>query len=212
MVKINLKSLLQQMKRIHLIVIVAVVLVWIEGVSATSVDRLFITNQEGYPGDTITQEIQLTGNLPDRIGHWRTSYKHVEGDDVTRMDIRSWITITPENYTLAPGEVKTFTVTIKIPEDAEPGLYGATTAEAGFVGHSDERRTYLVFEDADAKAVIESEGNVVYSGLLIPVSVKVLGKPNPLTPVIKFVQANLISVILFAIVVVLLVLLLKRKR
>lgn len=212
MVKINLKSPIQQMKSIYLIVVIALVLVLIAGASATSVDRLFMTNLEGYPGDIITQEIQLTGNLPDRIGHWRTSYKHIEGDDVARMDIRSWITITPENYTLASGEVKTFTVTMRTPEDAEPGLYGATTAEAGFVGHSDERRTYIVFEDADAIAVIESQGNVVYSGLLLPVSVKVLGKPNPLTPVIKFVQANMISIVLFAIVIVLLVLLLKRKK
>ena len=200
------------MKSIYLIVVIALVLVLIAGASATSVDCLFMTNLEGYPGDTITQEVHLTGNQPERIGHWRTSYKHIEGDDVARMDIQSWITITPENYTLAQGEVKTFTVTIRIPDDAEPGLYGAATAEAGFIGHSDERRTYIVFEDADTIAVKESLGNVAYTGLLLPISVKVQGKPNPLTPLIKLVQANIISIVLLAIVIVLLVLLLKRKK
>ena len=196
----------------RIIILIAIAMVVIEGAAATSVDRLFLTNLEGYPGDTITQNIQLTGNLPDRIGHWRTSYKYVEGEDVTKMDIRSWIAITPANYTLAEGEVKTFTVAIRIPKDAEPGLYGATSTEAGLVGHSGERRTYIVFEDADAIAVTESQGNIAYTGLLLPISVKVLGKPNPLTPLIKLVQANLISIFLLAIVVVLLVLLLRRRK
>jgi len=157
-------------------------------VCATSVDTLSLCNLTGYPGDTVTEKVQLTGNLPDRIGHWRTSYKYVEGDDVARMDIRSWITITPENYTLAQGEVKTFTVAIRIPKDADPGLYGATSPEAGLIGHSDERRTYIVYEDADAIAVKESLANVSYAGLLIPISVIVLSKPTPtpqVTPSIK---------------------------
>jgi hypothetical protein len=156
-------------------------------VSATSIDTLSMCNIEGYPGDTITEYVQLTGNMPDRIGHWRTSYKHIEGDDVAKMDIRSWITITPENYTLAEGEVKTFTVEIRIPHDAESGLYGATSPEAGLIGHSDDRRTYILYEDADATAVMTGE-NVAYTGLLIPVSVIVLSKPTPtpqVTPSIK---------------------------
>jgi len=103
-------------------------------------------------------------------------------------------------------------VRISIPKDAEPGLlYGATSESAGMEGHSGERRTYVIFEDADA-SVVAAGGSAVYTGLLIPVSVKVLGKPNPLTPVIKAIEANIISIALLAIVLILLVLLLRRKK
>ena len=197
------------MKKILIVVAILVALVSMNVASATSVDRLFMCNLEGHPGDTITGDISLTGTLPDRSGHWRTSYKQIEGDDEARMNIRSWITITPTNYTLKPGEVKTFTVEIAIPKDVQPGLYGAKTREAGTIGHSDERRTYIIFEDANTTAFIEGGGCVAFSGLLIPISVNVLGKPNPLTPIIKAVQANIISIALLAIVIVLLVLLLR---
>lgn len=193
-------------------VLILITLISMNVASATSVNQLAMCNLEGHPGDTISENIVLTGTLPDRMGHWRTSYKQIEGDDEEKMDIRSWITITPENYTLKPGEVKTFTVEIKIPKDVEPGLCGAISTEAGLTGHSDERRTYIIFEDANATAVIEAQGNVAYTGLLIPISVKVLGTPNPLTPIIKAVQANIISIALLAIVIVLLVLLLRRKK
>jgi hypothetical protein len=128
------------------------------------------------------------------------------------MDLKSWITITPENYTLAQGEVKTFTVEIKIPKDVQPGLYGATSEDAGQPGHFDERRTYILFGDADTTAVIEGGGSVAYSGVRAPVIVSVLGKPNSLIPIIQAVQANIVSIALFAIVIVLLVLLLRRRR
>jgi hypothetical protein len=202
---------MKQMKKIQEIVVIAILLLLITGASATSVDRLSMCNSEGYPGDTITENVQLTGTSPDRIGHWRTSYKHIEGDEEARVDIRSWITITPENYTLKPGEVKTFTVEITIPDDAEPGLYGAISTEACLEGHSDERRTYIIFEDANATAAIEAQGSVAYSGLLLPIFVNVLGKANPLAPFIEMVQANIIILALLTIITVLLVLLLRRK-
>ncbi len=174
-------------------------------VSATAVDRLSLCNLEGHLGETIEAEITLEGTDPqERSGYWYTHYKEVEGDD-DRMDITSWITIEPEHYTIREGETKVFTVKVKIPGDAEPGLWGATSEEAGKAGHSDERRTYVIFKDAIT-------GGNVYSGLLIPLSVKVPGKPSPLAPVINLIKANVMVTVLAIIIVILVVVLVRRAR
>jgi hypothetical protein len=172
---------------------------------ATSVDRMSVTNLEGYPGQIIKQEITLEGtDSGERSGYWYTHYKKIEGDN-DKMDITSWITIEPKDYTIKEKETKVFTVQVKIPKDAEPGLWGATSEEAAKEGHSGERRTYIVFKDA------LSEGNV-YSGLLIPISVKVLPSPNPLAPMINFVMQNIITIALAIVVIVLLAIILLKKR
>ena len=134
-------------------------------VSATSVDRLSICNIEGHAGNEIEVPITLKSTSDsERIGHWSTYYKKVEGEGegesrsegdyekAKKRDITFGITITPANYTLEPGETKIFTVRIRIPRDAKPGLYSATSEDAGKEGHSDERRTYIIFEDVDASA------------------------------------------------------------
>lgn len=174
-------------------------------VLATSVDRMALTNLEGYPGETIKAEISLEGTEPEeRSGFWYAYYKETAGDS-EKMDITSWITFEPENYTIKEGEVKSFVVNVRIPKDAEPGLWGATTEEAGREGYSDERRTYIVFKDALA------DGNV-YSGLLIPISVKVSASPNALVPIINFIRQNILVIILIVIILGLLVNLFFKKK
>ena len=172
---------------------------------ATAVDRMWL-NLEGFPGKTIEQEITLEGTDPEqRAGFWYTHYKEVEGDN-NRMDITSWITIEPKDYTIKEGEIKAFTVKVKIPKDAGQGLWGATSEEAAKEGHSGERRTYIVFKDA-------LEGGNVYSGLLLPISVKVLESPNPLAPALNFVKQNIMTIALIIVIIVLLaVILLKRRK
>jgi hypothetical protein len=172
---------------------------------ATAVDRMWL-NLEGFPGKTIEQEITLEGTGPEeRSGFWYMHYKEVEGDD-DRMDITSWLTIEPKDYTIKQGEIKAFTVKVKIPKDAGPGLWGATSEEAGKEGHSGERRSYIIFKDAIT-------GGNVYSGLLLPISVKVLKSPNPLAPMINFVKQNIMIIVLSIVIIVLLaVILLRRKK
>lgn len=170
-------------------------------VLATSVDRVALCNLEGHPGETVELQITLQGTgAEERSGYWYTHYKQVAGDDA-RMDITSWIIVEPEDYVITQGEEITFTVRIKIPSDAEQGLWGATSEEAGQAGHSVERRTYLIFKDMPT-------GGNVYSGLLIPLSVKVIGKPSLLAPVLNYVKDNIIIVVLGVVVIILLTLLL----
>ena len=172
---------------------------------ATSVSRMSIVNMEGYPGKTIEQEITLEGTDPEeRSGFWYTNYKKMEGDN-DRMDITSWITIEPKDYTIKQGETRVFTVKVKIPGNAGLGLWGATSEEAAKEGHSGERRTYIVFKDAIG------EGNV-YSGLLLPISVKVLKSPNPLAPALNFVKQNIVAIVLSIVIIVLLAALLLKRR
>ena len=172
---------------------------------ATVVDRMAIPNLEGYPGKTIQQEIKLEGtDLEERTGFWYAHYKKTEGDDA-RMDITSWITIEPKDYTIKPGETKVFIVAVKIPKDAKPGLYGASSEEAWQEGHSGERRTYIVFKDALG-------GGNVYSGLLLPISVRVLPSQNPLAPVVIFAQQNILVIVLSIVIIVLLAAILFKKR
>lgn len=191
------------MKKVLLILLVA--LLCVSAASATSVDWLFMCNQEGAQGDTISKTITLEGTIPtERTGYWSIYYKQIEGDDEEVMDITSWISIEPKDYTLTSGEIKTFTVTIRIPKNAEPGLYGATSGLACAKGHSDERRMYIQFQDTNT-------GGSVYSGIMIPISVQVLGKPNPLTSIIELLQANIVMIMLLAIIVILLVVLLRRQ-
>ena len=172
---------------------------------ATSIDRMSLTNLEGYPGKTIEQEITLEGTDPgERSGFWYTYYKEIEGDN-DRMDITSWITIEPKDYTIKEGETKVFTVKVKIPGNAGPGLWGATSEEAAKEGHSGERRTYIIFKDAIT-------GGNVYSGLLLPISVKVLKSPNPLAPALNFVKQNIVAIALSIVIIVLLAALLLKRR
>lgn len=195
----------ENMKKINLIILIG--LLCIQAASATSVDRLYMCNLEGYPGDTLKVNITLEGTIPaERTGYWSVYYKHVEGDKEEFIDVTSWITVEPEKYTLKSGEIKSFIVTIKIPKNAEPGLlYGATSGSACEKGHSDERRMYIQFQDTNT-------GGNVYSGLMIPVSVKVLGKPNPMTPIVKAIQTNIIIIVLLAIIVILIVIMMRRKE
>lgn len=174
-------------------------------VCATEVDRISVCNLEGYPGETIDMEITLTGTGPEeRSGFWEIFYKEIEGDD-HKMDITSWIEIEPRDYVIKEEETKVFIIKANIPKDAEPGLWGATSVEAAKEGHSAERRTYIVFKDAIT-------GGNVYSGLLLPVAINVLPSPDPLVPIINFVKQNIVTIVLVAVIIVLLVRpLLKRK-
>lgn len=181
---------------------------------ATAVDRMALPNLEGHPGETIEAQITLEGtDAEERSGYWYTHYKEVEGDD-ERMDITSWITIEPEEYILTQGESIVFTVRVKIPADAEPGLWGATSEEAGQPGHAAERRTYIIFKDTIT-------GGNVYSGLLIPISVKVLGESSPpaeageqgtAEPAGNFFMDNIIVIVLGVIIIILLALVLMRMK
>lgn len=188
------------------VLLFALLLIPVSVALATEVDRMSLCDLEGFPGDVIDTEITLSGTTSEeRSGFWYTHYKEVEGDD-DRMDITSWITIEPKDYTVKEGETKVFNVKVKIPKDAGPGLWGATSEEAGKEGHSDERRTYLVFKDAVT-------GGNVYSGLLLPTAVNVLPSPDPLAPIINFVKQNIITIALSIVIIVLLARpLLRRKK
>ena len=173
---------------------------------ATSVSKMSLTNLVGYPGKTVKTEITLEGtDLEERSGFWYTHYKKIEGDS-DRMDITSWVTIEPKDFLIKQGETKTFTVKVKVPRNAELGLWGATSEEAGKEGHSNERRTYIIFKDA-------AGGGNVYSGLLIPVSVKVTESPNIWEPIINFIMQNIIIIVLSIVILILLARpLLRRKK
>ena len=177
-------------------------------------ERVIFCNLNAYPGDTITENMTLYGDLPDRTGSWRIFYKHVEGD-LEKMNITSWIDVTLKDYTIKTGEAKHFQLIIKVPSDASPGLWGATSVDAGIPGHVDQRRTYIEFKDADAEAVVQGAGSTTYTGIRIPVSVNVLGtpeKPSPLEGITDMLKSNIISIAMFAVIVVLLVILLRRRK
>jgi len=171
---------------------------------ATGVDQMWL-NLEGYAGKTIQTEIILEGTDPEeRSGFWYAHYKEKEGDS-EKMDITSWITIEPKDYTIKEKEIKTFSVIVKIPKNSKPGLYGAISEDAWKEGYSGERRTYIVFKDA------LGQGNV-YSGLLIPVLVEVLPNPNPLARMIDFAQQNILAIVLSLVIILLLAVIFFNKR
>ena len=76
----------------------------VSAVLATAIDRMSICNLEGYPGETIEMQITLEGDSEEeRTGYWYTHYKEIEGDD-GKMDITTWITTEPNDYTIKQGE------------------------------------------------------------------------------------------------------------
>lgn len=184
-------------------------------VSATSVDKLSICDVEGHAGDVIDIPITLRSTSDsERAGYWSIFYKKAEGEsDDRKMDITDWITITPPNYILKSGEVKSFTITISIPADISPGLYGATSQDADREGHSDERRTYIVFEDADISAM-DAGASAVKSGMLIPVSVKVLEKESLFDAVNETAERNTILALVGTAIILIsaFVLIVRRKK
>ena len=193
-------------KKFALFVIALVVIFFVSHliVLATAVDRNGFCNLEGSPGQTIKLNITLEGTTPEeRTGFWDVFYKKVAGDN-ERMDISSWITIQPKEYTIKQGETKVFNLEIKIPKNVEPGLWGAISEEACKEGHSNDRRTYLIFKDVIT-------GGHVYSGLLLPISVKVIKSPNLLVRAMNFVKQNLLTLVLAIVVIILLVIILARR-
>jgi hypothetical protein len=167
----------------------------------TSIDRISVCNLEGYPGDLLKEKITLTTtDSASRIGFWENYYKRIDGDDA-KMDISSWISVEPREFTLKPDERTVFILKVQIPENAAPGLWGATSSDAGLSGHAAERRMYILFRDA------QEEGNL-YSGMLIPISVQVLGKASPFLPIFMFFNENSLVVFLLAIIALLLLVLL----
>ncbi len=179
-----------------LLIIICLLVLPISEVMATGVSRLSLCNLEGNPGHTTRAQILLTGTEQEiRTGYWDVYYKQTDGD-TEKMDITSWITIEPKEFTISANETKDFFILVKIPGDTSPGLWGATTEQAGETGHSGERRTYIIFKDT-------VEGGNVYSGLLIPISVKVTGNPNPLIPIFNFLKNNMVVVILVVIIAIL---------
>lgn len=200
------------LKKIAVIVLITLVLVFAPTlVYATAVSKATLYGLSGYPGDVINISIELEGNLPERTGYWEAFYTKFEGDDEEKMNITSWIEMTPKNYTLQYNETKKFTITITIPKDAEPGLYGVNSTDAKIPGHWYQRRTWIRFKDTNASLVVGAGGVAAWTGFRIPVSVKVLGKPNPLAPIIKGIKANITVIILLAVIIILFVLLLRRK-
>lgn len=174
-------------------------------IMATSVDRLSLCNLEGQAGEKISVPITLSGTEPDaRTGFWEIYYKKTDGDTAL-MDISTWITIDPKEYTISQGQSLVFNVQIKIPDNAAPGLWGATSVDAGQSGHSAERRTYIIFKDS-------TTGGNVYSGLLIPVSVQVQGKGNLLAPVGPFLKNNMVAIILGVVIIILVAFILIRMK
>lgn len=154
-----------------------------------------LTNLDGKPGETIKVSITLTGtDTEERIGFWYTNYKKTDGDD-NKMDITSWVTIEPKDYTINNGEKKDFTVTVKVPRNAQEGLWGAISKDAGLEGHASERRTYIVFKDAPG-------GGNVYSGLLLPVSVRVSALTEGGAVVSNFIMKNLLVIGLVAVIII----------
>lgn len=175
--------------KIGLVIIVLVALICLTSiVSATGTNRIRMYGYDGYPGDIITDTITLTGSGDAaRTGHWKVLYTPFEGD-TEKMNLSSWITISPVNYTINPREEQIFTVTIKIPEDARAGLYGVNSSEAELKGHWYQRRQWIMFEDTSAEAA--GKAVTAYSGFKIPVSVVVLGKPSIVDKLKYFIEDN----------------------
>ncbi|TSA56439.1 hypothetical protein D4R42_03535 [bacterium] len=185
--------------------LLVIVLATTQLVAATTVDRAIFCNLQAYPSDTLTENITLYGDAPERTGSWRVFYKQEAGDS-EKMDITSWIMVTPAEYTIKNGEAKQFQLTITVPSNATPGLWGATSVDAGIQGHVDQRRTYIEFKDGDA-AIAKAGGVVTMTGVRIPVSVNVIAKPaksSPFTGILEALQSNVITIALLGVVVVLL--------
>ena len=181
--------------------------------TTTSISKLY--DQEGMPGDTIVKTIVLTNTADHaRVGEWTVFCDKPHPEDDLKVyeryyNISSWITITPMTYELGTGEEQSFTVTITIPEDARVGLYGVAAETAPIPGHISERRQWIQYADGAAGA----EGQVlIKSGFKIPVSVKVLGKPSPLAPIIDGIKENVTVIMLLSVIIILLALLLRRKK
>jgi hypothetical protein len=195
------------------LVLSATVQIPVQIASATTAERVIFCNLNAYPGDTITENMTLYGDLPDRTGSWRIFYKPVEGDS-EKMNITSWIEVTPKDYTIKTGEAKHFQLIITVPSDASPGLCGATSEDAAIPGHVDQRRTYIEFTDGDAEAA-KAGGVATRTGIRIPISVNVLGtpeKPSPFEGITDTLKANILSIAMLAVIVVLLVILLRRRK
>lgn len=199
------------MKAIRFIVILLIVLSSIQAASATQTDTITAYGWRGEPGEILTFSVQLTGDKDTRYGYWYALYTPFKGDS-EEMNITSWIKIEPKEYTLSEGESEVFTITIEIPEDAKPGLYGVNSTDAPIPGHWYQRRTWVCFRDADVSAK-DTPGVAAWTGFRIPISVEVVGEEPLITSdmVSEFFASNT-TLILLAIIVVLVFFLIRSRR
>ena len=193
-----------------LLVFLAAALFWLFPLQAagTSSDRSSLCNLEGNPGDLLQEKITLSGTEAAlRKGVWEIYYKPGEADN-ERMDISSWLSVEPRDFTLAQDEKQVFTLKVQIPGRAYAGIWGAATAEAGLSGHAAERRTYVLFRDT------QDEGNL-YTGMMIPVSVRVMGTASPFAAFFRFISENamvfFLVVVIMALLIVMLVMFKSRR-
>jgi hypothetical protein len=84
----------------------------------------------GNPGNTITNTVRLENmqNIPIRFAVDRRNFTAIGEDgsiglteDEDTFSLASWITVDPSDIVIPPKSTRTFTFTIKIPLNAEPG-------------------------------------------------------------------------------------------
>ncbi len=87
---------------------------------------------DGDPGTTKTGEVTVI-NEQNTTQTFYASYENFSAEGETgaptfnteKTGLDTWITVSPQNITLAPGEARKVSYTITIPKDTEPGGYFA---------------------------------------------------------------------------------------
>lgn len=85
-----------------------------------------------------------------------------------RYSLSEWMTIEPAKFTLGPQEHKPVNLTIKVPDNAEPGgHYGALFGETGVSGGEEEEAGVAVKAGVAAPILLTVAGPISYTGEII---------------------------------------------
>ncbi|MFH1714106.1 MAG: hypothetical protein ABH831_00730 [Candidatus Nealsonbacteria bacterium] len=142
------------------------------------------------PGETITTEMRVRNDLPETANFYpafeRYSTSGGRDEPVFTPEgsgFPTWITASPSKVTLGEKETGNITITIKVPEDAEPGGHSAGIfwSSAPPKGEKLEGGTVGIVTRVGALVLLEVSGDVTESGEVTDFqSVKKINRSRPI--------------------------------
>lgn len=128
---------------------------------------------KGDPGQTISKEVTIINEDPTPVTYY-SSFANFEAQGETgsasfvepKDDIGTWIT-TEQSVTLLPGEQKTVTFSIKIPENAEPGGHFGVIFWGSSPDNSSDGKQLAVSAKTGLLVLLSVSGDVKEGGGLL---------------------------------------------
>lgn len=124
------------------------------------------------PGDTLTNQIKIQNSSGGSITVEMKTENIATADESgapaltqedTKYSLTNWITVEPQTFALAPGEIKLVTYTIKVPQNAEPGGHYASILAGTVVSTTVKTTGAVVAQRVGALVLLRVQGPMKFA-------------------------------------------------